>query len=235
MEVFMSTLVKYNNSLNDVALRGLTPTEINIFLAICAKAKNNPDIISITFEELKKITGYSQNNSRFVAEVLAVNKKLLACSISVANGSKIHQFTLFDEFVTDTDLQLLTVSLHSRFKYMLTNLIGNFTQFELQEFIGVKSIYAKRAYMLAKQFRSTGVFKMPIDKFREILCVPECYSMSNFNSTVLRPIVAELSTVFKDFKVIKVKTNRTVKMLEFYFKPEKKATTILENANFDFI
>ncbi len=83
--------------------------------------------------------------------------------------------------------------------YLINNLVTReYTLFEHQEFVSIKSIYSKNCYRLLKQFKSTRFLKLPIEKFRNLLDIPEKYNMSDINKRVLNPIKKELILLFKN-------------------------------------
>ncbi|MDC7286158.1 replication initiation protein, partial [Bifidobacterium thermophilum] len=67
--------------------------------------------------------------------------------------------------------QPLEVSVNDRFAFLLTDLTSQFTRFELAEFADLKSKYAKEFYRRAKQYRSSGIWKVSRDEFCRLLNV----------------------------------------------------------------
>ena len=49
----------------------------------------------------------------------------------------------------------VTIAINKEFYYVLNVLLSNFTRFELDEFLALKSKYAKEFYRCMKQFRTT--------------------------------------------------------------------------------
>ncbi|WP_131832399.1 replication initiation protein, partial [Mycobacteroides abscessus] len=111
-----------------------------------------------------------------------------------------------------------------KLKNILNELTGDFTKFELEELTHIKSTYSKNMYRLLKQYRHTGYYKIHIDDFRERLDVPKSYRMTNVNTSVLKPIIKELSPLFENLKInkIKAKKGRKIEWLEFVFSPERR-------------
>nr|WP_210133973.1 RepB family plasmid replication initiator protein [Staphylococcus sp. GDY8P168P-1] len=62
------------------------------------------------------------------------------------------------------------------------------------------------------------------EDFRERLDISNSYRMSNINQFVLNTIIKELSTIFKNLHInkIKVKKGRKIEWLEFTFDTEKR-------------
>ena len=88
----------------------------------------------------------------------------------------------------------------------------------------LKSTYAKNMFRILKQYKHTGYMKIKIEDFRERLDIPNSYRMSNIDQFVLNPIIKELSTIFKNLHInkIKAKKGRKIEWLEFTFDAEKR-------------
>lgn len=228
MDQDKKTIVKFRNDFNSVALKNFTANELNLLLAISSKILNaGTREVRFTFLELKKMIKLSKNytNDEFAEEIINVNRKLLMLNFELTNEDKdVIQFALFNAFITSKANKTLTVSVNSRFEFLLNELASNFTRFELEEFVAIKNIYAKECYRRLKQFKSTGYWRISIERFREILDIPESYRTSNINIRVLKPIQKELSLYFGNLNIVKVKSEDTgnpITHLEFFFDKEK--------------
>lgn len=151
-----------------------------------------------------------------------IYKKLIALSIRIETKEVIDNFVLFTRYRIVKEEQTVTIKVNEEFKYLLNNLVKKFTQFELEEFIHLKSNYSKEIYRRLKQFKSTGFWKIKINDFKELLNIPEKYRMSDIDKYVLKISKNELKNYFKDFEIIKIKKGRKIEYLEFKFTPEKK-------------
>ncbi|WP_444309069.1 replication initiation protein, partial [Mycobacterium marinum] len=58
---------------------------------------------------------------------------------------------------------------------------------------------------LLKQYKHTGYLKMRLEDFRERLDVPRSYQMNDITKRVLKPIINELSSIFPDLNINKIK------------------------------
>lgn len=228
MDQDKKTIVKFRNDFNSVALKNFTANELNLLLAISSKILNaGTREVRFTFLELKKMIKLSKNytNDEFAEEIINVNRKLLMLNFELTNEDKdVIQFALFNAFITSKANKTLTVSVNSRFEFLLNELASNFTRFELEEFVAIKNIYAKECYRRLKQFKSTGYWRISIERFREILDIPESYRTSNINIRVLKPIQKELSLYFGNLNIVKVKSedaDNPITHLEFFFDKEK--------------
>lgn len=220
----MNEVVKYHNHFNSISLKNFNSIEINLLMAICSQIRDKGiDEITLNFSELKNMVKYKHRGSvRFIKDLEQIYKKLIALSIRIETKEVIDNFVLFTRYRIVKEEQTVTIKVNEEFKYLLNNLVKKFTQFELEEFIHLKSNYSKEIYRRLKQFKSTGFWKIKINDFKELLNIPEKYRMSDIDKYVLKISKNELKNYFKDFEIIKTKKGKKIEYLEFKFTPEKK-------------
>lgn len=224
----MNEVVEHSNNMNTVALRKFTPVELDLFMTLCHKMKRKSvDVITFSFSDLKKLCGFTSTDiSDFVMALDNTYNKLIQTNIKIGNDEKWTRFVLFTKYTIDTLNQEITIGVNKEFQYVLNDLSSQFTRFELQEFIDLKSSYAKECYRRLKQFRTQGWWEVPIDEFRRVLDVPDTYRMCDIDRWVLKPIEKELKAVFNDFNIIKKYKNgrgrggKVVSALRFDFEKE---------------
>lgn len=204
----MNEVVKYNNKMNEIKFKNFTPIELDLLMTICSKMKEKDlEIIEFSFEKLRKLSNYDpkQSNKKFIKDLEKTYKKLINLDFRIETEDKIIGFVLFSKYEIDLKKQTVTIGVNPEFKFILNNFSKIYTRFELQEFINLKSKYSKECYRRLKQFRSTGKWNISIEKFKELLDIPENYKMCEINRTVLTPIKAELSPLFKNLQIEKIK------------------------------
>lgn len=190
-------IVKFSNQFNNVALKKFTALDLDLLMAIASRVRDKgTDEVAFTFEELKRLAGLQRNmtNDEFAKQIANVNRRLLALNFEFQNEEHdIIQFALFAGFVTSPTKRTLTVSVNSRFSFLLNDLTSQFTRFELAEFADLKSKYAKEFYRRAKQYRSSGIWKISRDEFCRLLSVPKSTAeqVRDLNKRVLKPIIEE--------------------------------------------
>lgn len=220
--------VIYKNEMNLVPLRRFTATEINLFFAMCNKLKEqNTNTLHLSFDELKELSNYNpetRNINRFVDDLQRVYDKMLDIRYTIRTETKIKKFVLFYKYEIDISERYLEIATSPDLKYILNSITNNFTKFELKEMTHLKSTYAKNMFRMLKQYKHSGYMKIRVEDFRERLDIPNSYRMSNINQFVLTPIIRELSTIFNNLKInkIKAKKGRKIEWLEFIFDPEKR-------------
>ena len=227
----MNDIVKYHNHFNSISLKNFNSVEINLLMAICSQIRDKGlDEITLNFLELKNMVKYKhRGNVRFIKDLEQIYKKLITLSIRIETKEIIDNFVLFTRYRIIKEKQKVIIKVNSEFKYLLNNLVKKFTQFELEEFIHLRSNYSKEIYRRLKQFKSTGFWRVKIDDFKELLNIPEKYRMSDIDKYVLKISRNELKNYFKDFEMTKIKNGRKIEYLEFKFVPEKKYQENIDN------
>ena len=203
--IFMTNkIVKYHNDVHTVSLRGFTASELDIFVAIlsCMRDKGE-DVIAFTFDEIKRLVRWKpKDNERFLLLLKSTYDKLLTCNIKIGDSKNWTSFVLFTKYTVSSDDSEVTIAVNKELKYTLNALLSNFTRFELDEFISLKSTYTKEFYRRMKQFKSSGFWRVSLGEFRRVMNVPEKYKMTMIDLKVLAPIMSELGEKYK-LKIIK--------------------------------
>lgn len=196
----MNEVVKYNNDMNTVALRKFNSIEMDIFMAICSRMRDqDEDIIEFRFDYIKKLI---KNENNYTVEEFGnlidkVYNKLLKTSIRIGDDRVWTRFVLFNEYTIDLNKEIVKVGVHSKFKWVLNELTANFTRFELEEYVEFKSSYTKEFFRRMQQFKSTGIWKISIVDFRKQLDIPNSYQNTHLDDKVLKPILKELKKEYK--------------------------------------
>ena len=218
--------VRYKNELNLVPMRNFDSVEMNLFFSICAKMKDKGlSKVQFTFEDLRELSAYKPTSiKRFSDDLEAVYNKMLQLTYRTEEAGIREKFVLFTGYRIDENNQTVDISVNPELAYIVNELSSEFTKFELQEFTGIRSSYAKTMYRLLKQYRSTGFYIVKIEDFREILSIPNSYQMSDIDKQVLKPIKNELSEFFDPLKIKKIKARKgnRIAMIEFRFKEKQE-------------
>lgn len=237
-------VVKYHNDLNTVPLRKFTATEMNLFFAIVSKARDKGgEKLKFTLKEIMDISGYSMRNYKELAKSLeSTYTKILnlnyGTKVVTERSMRITRFVLFPSFdiifqynndrEIDWAESTLAVQVHPNL-YHILNELEQWTNYSLEEFVHLKSSYAKTAYRMLKQYRTTGRYYVTIEDFRELFDIPKGYRVSNIDQKVLDPIKKELKIYFKGLKIKKIKSKKVgspIIAYEFTFIPEKTSTFV---------
>ncbi|MEJ7365919.1 replication protein Rep, partial [Staphylococcus epidermidis] len=83
----------------------------------------------------------------------------------------------------------------------------------------LKSSYSKTMFRLLKQYKHTGYLKLSMEDFRTRLDVSKSYQMCDITKRVLKPISKELTPIFNNLNINKIKSRkgRKIEYLEFIF------------------
>lgn len=226
----MNEVVKYHNQMNKLKFKGFNAVELDLLMTICSKMKEQGlKTIQFSFEQLRKLSKYSKDTEikRFVKDLNNTYRKLIKIDFWIETEHKIIGFVLFSKYEIDKLKETVTIGVNPEFYYVLNELTSNFSVFELEEFLNIKSKFSKECYRRLKQYRHTGLWKIDIEEFRAIMDIPKSYQMCNIDKTILSPIKKELSSLFEGFKIQKKKgIKNKVTHLIFTFKPEERNKSI---------
>lgn len=152
------------------------------------------ETINYSFCELKQFIKLEKNmtTKEFSKVIMSVNQKLLALNYIYRTTDEIVQMAIFKTFRIKLKEQKLVVALNEDFKFLLNDFNKEWTRFELEEFIDLKSSYTKEFYRRMKQFRSTGKWIISMEDFRNLLDVPKSYSTSDIDKNIFKPVLNEL-------------------------------------------
>jgi len=218
--------VKYHNDLNAVIMRKWTPQEMNLFFSILAKSKNKgTELLQFDTDELKELSQFADTHTERWADTMvsAINKIAMMTYVE-RTEKRARAMTLFACLDLDIEKRELDVQVSQQFEYVINEISVNFTPFELQEFVQIKSSYAKTAYRLLKQWRTSGKREFSLEELKLVMDTPKGYRPSEIKKRVLEPILKELSPYFKGLKIKTVKANTRgtpVKGYIFTWTPEK--------------
>lgn len=205
-------IVRYNNDLNNKTyLKNFNALELNFFMAICSKIKEQGTVeVNFTFNELKKKIQYdretTRNTDNFISKLRSTNKKILNSICEIETKDYIDQFVLFPTFRISKKNGTLTVRINQDYAYLLND-FSNFTEFGLANFIKLSSKYVKLLYKELMQFKSTGKAFFKMEDFRKKLDIPDSYNFSKVKDRILLSSIKDFSFIFKKFKIVAIYNN----------------------------
>lgn len=217
-------IIKYHNDINKLRLGGFTENETDIFFSLLFKAKESKDdVIVMSFSELKALANGDKNKERFIKNILGLNVKLKAMSqtLEVEKGV-FDTFSLFGTIRTDTNNKIIKVPIESNFRYLIENLMENYTEIDLKQLVSLKGNYPKVLYRLLKQFESSKLYIVKIDDFRELMGIPSTYEMINIRQKIFKPCLEQLVKYFEKLEITELKKGRKTETLKFTWKAKKK-------------
>lgn len=223
-KIMLSKIVKYHNDMNKVALAGFNEKELNLFFSLIYLMKDKKStLITIPFSELKELSeNEDRNKDRFIKSLHNINKKLASLSYQIESEELLCTFSLFNTFLINKKEKTLSVEVNSMFAYLLNDLIGNFTKFELENFVKLKSIYSKNLFKLLKQWESIKEKVFTMEEFKEVLAIPKSYRMSEIDKVILSAVRKDLPQFFSNLVIEKIKTGRIVTSIKFSWSKYKE-------------
>lgn len=222
----MNEVVKYDNYMNALKFTRFTTTDFNFLMLLCSKMRDK-DVTELTipFEELREKTGYTRTSiQKFRIDLERMNEKLMRVTCKLKTETRTLMFVLFPTFDINLENQTLTVSVNEKFKFILNELIKNFTRFDLSEFVKLNSKYSKTLYRLLKQFKSTGRLEINLDEFKRKMDCPASYSNKYIMDLIIKPVLKELQNYFQNLKCTvqyEHKRGKPVSGYIFTFTPEQ--------------
>lgn len=226
----MDRQVTYDNILNHVSFVDFSEKDFDFFMFLCSFFKDKgTEQQTIKYDDIMDCISWdkSQRIDVFHDEVKRLSNKLRALGgIIDINQDEFVCFNLFTTFHGNKQKRILTVSVNPEFAYVLNDIVGNFTRFELNEYVSLKGRYTKQLYQHLKQFKATGLWVVSLDKFRHEMSIPASMPTMNIKSKILNPSIKTLQELpaFKALKVDVIKTRdrkRSVQGYQFSWKKEE--------------
>ena len=214
----MNEIVKYHNDMNKISFTGFNEKELNLFFSLVFLAKEKgTNELTIPFSQLKMLSeDTDRNRDRFIKTLNNVNKKLIALHHQIKVDDTTYTFSLFNVFGVNEKDNVLTVEVNKIFSYILNDLIGNFTKFELENFVSLKSTYSKNLFKVLKQWENKKEKEFSLEEFKALLGITGKYEkMSALDTYVLGQLRKELPEFFPNLKIEKIKTGRAITSLKF--------------------
>ncbi|MGL5779116.1 replication initiation protein [Cetobacterium sp.] len=228
-------LIKYHNDINKLKLGNFTENETDIFFSLLFKAKETKeDIIIMSFLELKALANGDTHNDRFLRNILSLNGKLKSMNQTVEIEKGVYlTFSLFGDILTDSNRKIIEIPINPRFRYLINNIMDNFTVIDLKQLVSLKGNYAKVLYRLLKQFEATKLYTVKLEDFRDLMGIPNTYAMFTIRQKVLKPCMEQLGQYFEGLILEEIKVGRNVSSLKFIWnKKEKRKIKVSKSKTF---
>lgn len=207
--------VRYNKELNNVEGGQLSAVAQNLFFYICSRVREHKDeVVNISFDSIVANTGFTASGDKALVEkLLDMNRTLLDLNYEyVAADGIIIQGGIFSTFITNAVEKTLSIRVNKDLLFLLNDLDANFTDWELAEFVHIRSVYSKRLYRLVKEWnRNKETPYFAIEDIRNKMGVSENCENKKFMSKIFVPACEEMKNYFPEFS------------FEVFRKPEKGA------------
>lgn len=233
-----TNVVKYNNIINRVEFANFKAFDLNVLFTLFSclkdsKEKSNVLYASDIMNKLKVRRTYKELEESLLKIFNTIEEAEIYNSFGEVTD-KIYMFDYFNCFKTQDNKRKVDIKLSSFGKKYLTNFRdGEFTYFDLQEFLSIKSLYGKHLYRMLKQFRFTGVFTIKMTTLKKIFDIPTTYSNSRIINDVLYNALNELSIYFKYLEITKNHTalKNRIHSITINFLPQNHISYCLDELN----
>lgn len=192
--------VRYSNSFGEISLGELTADEINILMVVCANVRNRcSKEMELSFSDMRKQAKLSNCDSKakMVSKINSLNEKINRLQISNPKGDE----PIFAIEVVEADSKI-AFKANENYSGWFTDLTADYSEFELEDFLKLKSKYAKNLFRLLIRFDNNEkpARYLPINKIRSLLGVPESYEAKKIKSKIIKPCLEEFANLNKTAK-----------------------------------
>ena len=226
----MEEIVKYQNEMNRLSFRKFTQVDMNIFFMLCAQLKEKGSSeVTLTYSEIKRAIKFASNETGkdFIKRIDDIGENILDIKGKIRTDSSNIRFNLFRKFENNFTEKKLIVAVDEEYVWLL-NEMTNYTTFELDEFVNLKSKYSKNLFRLLKQWRTQGKFIFyDLDEFRDLMDIPMSYKNKTMMTNIIKPSIDEICEKEKSFKGLtctprysESRRGRPLESLEFTWQAE---------------
>lgn len=212
-----------NNIFNFYKFHNLTAKELNLIFSILSKIHDLDNSSIINRFDLLETANIKTNESVYrISQIIPLIEKLLNTKVYLCDEHKREIINIFSKISFDKSEQEFTIKLNPDFKPLLETHKKQYFKISIENFVNLKSKFAKLLYLRLSQFRYTGLLEAKIKELMQFLDVKESYEkISIFKQKVLEPAIVALSDIFIDL-------NYTIedKKVIFTFKKEIKENKI---------
>lgn len=222
----MSTIVKYNNDVNKIIVTDGEAEDLKVIVTLLHKLHKKREV-TISYGEIRKILDLK---NRSLAPIIKKLSKIRKSGFFMYDKEKkiLSDISLFER-IDYSDEKSATVKL-TESAFYLVNELENFTQFNLEEYVKIKTKYSAKLYQLLKQFRSTGFYIVSQQELELLLDSPKGMEPKFFNRDIIKKSVKELEQYFEELNCITIKEGRKTTGYKFTFtKLKDKSANIVSN------
>ena len=223
-------LVLYKNKLNLFGLKNLTSVELDLWWVVINKIKDREtNVIEVDLRDFVELGGYDVKNKNYRGmkrDLYRMSEKVMMLNTEEVNEKTgdFLKFVLFPSF--EVEDKKLYVQISEHFEGWFNRLGGNFTKLNLLKMTNLKGTYVKEFYRFLSGYigkdenlkENEGYWWVKVDKFRELMNIPETYRWNDIEQKVIEQSKKQLiPKIFSRIDLEKVKKGRRVDFLKFSF------------------
>lgn len=169
--------------------------ELDIFCRVVHHAQfTKQSTFELKFDVLQDDADSKSNNA--IAEILKAFKNLLSNPVTIYDNDS--QTYTMANVVSGVKINKKTRRIHVNMDPFLLpylfQVANKYTTIELSSLLKMRSVYAKRIYLMVAQFRSTKVFTITLEELRNRLALTGKYEVyADFRKRVLTPALAQIN------------------------------------------
>lgn len=213
--------IKQHNLITQ-AKHGMSVYQLNIFFLLLSKLgkeRKSGHFHRIHLRELEERLGKKIHTGKLKEATSKLRSQ--EYGLEEADGSYLQVGVLASARYISSE-RIIELELSKVMEDFLFDLKDNFTTYQLQTALELKSKYSKRIYQLLCQYRSTGYYITSVDKMRSQFELEGKYEgFSMFKRKVLDVAKAELEETDMRFHYKVSKLGRKYDKLEFFFNSAK--------------
>lgn len=192
--------------------------------------KSNQKIFDFTVADfVREFPEISQDNA--YKQIQGAIKRIYDRSVKTEDKDRVTEFRWVSSRTYFKKEGRFRIAMTDEVMPYLTQLKGQFTQYQLKNIAYFNSAHSIRIYELITQYRKVGEREITVEKLKEWLQVEESYSRwNNFKARVLDPAISEINEKSDLFvEVEQIKRGRSIHALKFLISPKTQAVENTEN------
>lgn len=204
----------YKLSIDEIRILALTIGTMN--------PNSNQQIFDFTVADfLREFPEISQENA--YKQIQAAIKRIYERSVKTEDNERVTEFRWVSSRTYFKKEGRFRIALTNEVMPYLTQLKGQFTQYQLRNISNFNSVHAVRIYELITQYRNLNYREISVEKLKECLQVSDKYPRFNsFNQRVLEPAVKEINEKSDLLvEIEQIKRGRTVHALNFIIQEKR--------------
>ena len=184
--------------------------------------KSNQQIFDFTVADfVREFPEISMDNA--YKQIQTAIKRIYERSVRTEDNNRITEFRWVSSRTYFKNEGRFRIAMTNEVMPYLTQLKGQFTQYQLRHISSFNSVHSIRIYELVTQYRSLGYREITIEDLKKWLQVEDKYPrFNNFKQWVLEPSITEIndkSDLFIDIE--QIKCGRSIVALKFTIKNKK--------------
>ena len=215
-------VLKQSYALNNSSYK-LSSLSLDIIMALISEINNEDNdffIYKFNLIELEKKFN-KQIDERTLGRVA---DELLSSTITMKNGKDFFKANWVSSFEYSHSTKTFELSFEPKLKPHLLGLKDSFVKSYLSDIVKLRSEYAKRVYLLLRQWEFVGYFNIKIEELQDILVVPKSYlEYKEFKrGVILRSIEQINKNTDLDISFNEIKNGRKVESVKFCINKKNK-------------